>query len=66
MKKYRFISPMKEKELEAKAAIHREKWKAEIKKFSETNLKQRWLRVGLTFKHIYKKLNWAKKGHFWR
>ena len=30
MKKYRFISPMKEKELEAKAAIHREKWKAKM------------------------------------
>ena len=30
MKKYRFISPMKEKELEAKASIHREKWKAEM------------------------------------
>ena len=44
----------------------REKWKAEIKKLSERNLKQRWLRVGLTFKHLYKKLNWAKKGHFWR
>ena len=28
MKKYRFISPMKEKEFEAKAAIHRKKWKA--------------------------------------
>ena len=33
----------------------REKWKAEIKKLSERNLKQRWLRVGLTFKHLYKK-----------
>ena len=30
MKKYRFISPMKEKELEAKAAIYREKWKAKM------------------------------------
>jgi len=30
MKKYRFISPMKEKEFEAKAAIHRKKWKAKM------------------------------------
>ena len=30
MKKYRFISPMKEKELEAKAAIYRKKWKAKM------------------------------------
>ncbi len=30
MKKYRFISPMKEKEFEAKAAIYRKKWKAKM------------------------------------
>ena len=30
MKKYRFISPMKKKELEAEAVIHREKWKAKM------------------------------------
>jgi len=30
MKKYRFITPMKEKELEAKAASHRERWKASM------------------------------------
>ena len=30
MKKYRFISPMKEKELEAKAAIYRKKWKGKM------------------------------------
>ena len=30
MKKYRFISPMKEKELEAKAVIYRKKWKARM------------------------------------
>ena len=47
MKKYRFISPMKEKELEAKAAIHREKWKAEMflhssSFFNEQNPKCGW------------------------
>ena len=30
MKKYRFISPMKEKELEAQAVIHRKNWKASM------------------------------------
>ena len=30
MKKYRFISPMKKKELEAEAVIHREEWKAKM------------------------------------
>ena len=30
MNKYRFITPMKEKELEAKAASHRERWKASM------------------------------------
>jgi len=30
MKKYRFITPIKEKELEAKAASHRERWKASM------------------------------------
>ena len=30
MKKYRFISPMRQRELEAEAAIHRKKWKAKM------------------------------------
>ena len=47
MKKYRFISPMKEKELEAKAAIHRKKWKAKMflqsgSFFDEQNPKCGW------------------------
>ena len=47
MKKYRFISPMKEKEFEAKAAIHRKKWKAKMflqssSFFDEQNPKCGW------------------------
>ena len=47
MKKYRFISPMKEKELEAKAAIYRKKWKAKMflqsgSFFDEQNPKCGW------------------------
>lgn len=47
MKKYRFISPMKEKEFEEKAAIHRKKWKAKMflqssSFFDEQNPKCGW------------------------
>ena len=47
MKKYRFISPMKKKELEAEAVIHREKWKAKMflqsgSFFDEQNPKCGW------------------------
>ena len=47
MKKYRFISPMRKRELEEKAAIHRKKWKAKMflqssSFFDEQNPKCGW------------------------
>ena len=47
MKKYRFITPMKKKELEAKAVIHREQWKVKMflqsgSFFDEQNPKCGW------------------------
>ena len=51
MKKNRFISPMKKREFEAKAAIHRKKWKAEMflqsgSFFDEQNPKCGWEGTG--------------------
>ena len=44
----------------------REKWKAEIKKMSEQNIRSIILKHNLTFKHLYKKLFWSKKGGYWK
>ena len=47
MKKYRFISPIKKKELETKAAVHRKKWKAKM-----------FLQSGSYFDNPNPKLGW--------
>ena len=47
MKKYRFISPMRKRELEEKAAIYRKKWKARM-----------FLQSGSFFNHQNPKCGW--------